>query len=154
MCYIGNAVVRGSRGTTRSSTESSISCSSSPLVVQRGSKHARPQPCLLLAKHGVRPHFFALVPVVVNLLVVMRSPMYFCRNLLLLSSLSCSSLTASMRSKRMSRESCKALACLCRCDVSNTFHQVSPPQKTVPLQFFPRGLAKGLNVFGRSSRTH
>lgn len=46
------------------------------------------------------------------LLVLIRSPMYFCRNLLLLSSLSCSSLTASMRLNIISNDSCRAFACL------------------------------------------
>lgn len=48
----------------------------------------------------------------VILLVLMRSPMYFCRNLLLLSSLSCSSLTASMRLNIAIRDSWSAFACL------------------------------------------
>lgn len=46
------------------------------------------------------------------MLVLMRSPMYFWRNLLLLSSLSCSSLTASIRLKSRRRDSCSARACL------------------------------------------
>lgn len=60
-----------------------------------------------------RIHFLALLDdVAVILLVLMRSPMYFCRNLLLLSSLSCSSLTASMRLNIMSSDSWRAFACL------------------------------------------
>lgn len=43
--------------------------------------------------------------------VDIRSPIYFCKNLLLLSNLSCSSLTASIRWKIMRRDSCNALAC-------------------------------------------
>jgi hypothetical protein len=57
-------------------------------------------------------YFLPRLPEAVILLVLMRSPMYFCRNLLLLLSLSCSSLTASMRLKMVTRESCNALACL------------------------------------------
>jgi len=57
-------------------------------------------------------HFLPLLGAAVILLVVIRSPMYFCRNLLLLSSLSCSSLTASMRLKMVRRESWRAFACL------------------------------------------
>lgn len=57
-------------------------------------------------------YFFPRLPEAVILVVLMRSPMYFCRNLLLLSSLSCSSRTASMRLKMVMRESCKSLACL------------------------------------------
>ena len=57
-------------------------------------------------------HFLARLPDAVILLVVIRSPIYFCKNLLWLSSLSCSSLTASIRLKSVTRESCRALACL------------------------------------------
>lgn len=58
-------------------------------------------------------HFFPLLLLVaVILLVLIRSPIYFCRNLLLFSSLSCSSRTASIRLKRAMRDSCNALACL------------------------------------------
>lgn len=53
-----------------------------------------------------------VLDVAVILLVLMRSPMYFCKNLLLLSSLSCSSLTASMRLNIATRDSCSAFACL------------------------------------------
>jgi len=49
--------------------------------------------------------FLLLAPVDVILEVDIRSPMYFWRNLLLESSLSCSSLTASMRLKISRRES-------------------------------------------------
>ena len=58
-------------------------------------------------------HFLDLPPEAVILLVVIRSPMYFCKNLLLLSSLSCSSFTASIRLNSRMRESCSAFACLC-----------------------------------------
>ena len=44
--------------------------------------------------------------------VDMRSPIYFCKNLLLLSNLSCSSLTASILWKIRRSDSCNALACL------------------------------------------
>lgn len=47
--------------------------------------------------------------------MVMRSPMYFCKNLLLLSSLSCSSLTASIRLNIAISDSCRAFACLWCC---------------------------------------
>jgi hypothetical protein len=61
-------------------------------------------------------HFFLpllLDPVVLVILEVdIRSPMYFCKNLLLLSSLSCSSLTASMRAKISSSDDWSDLACL------------------------------------------
>lgn len=50
-------------------------------------------------------HFLPLVFGAVILLVAMRSPIYFCKNLLLLSSLSCSSLTASILWKIVRRES-------------------------------------------------
>lgn len=53
-------------------------------------------------------HFFLLpppAPVAVIFEVDMRSPMYFCKNLLFESSLSCSSLTASMRLKISSKDS-------------------------------------------------
>ena len=59
------------------------------------------------------PYFFPLLLLVaVILLVLIRSPMYFCKNLLLLSSLSCSSRTASIRLKMATSESCNSLACL------------------------------------------
>jgi hypothetical protein len=58
-------------------------------------------------------HFLPLPRDSVILLVAMRSPMYFWRNLLLLSSLSCSSLTASIRLRIVKRESCSCFACLC-----------------------------------------
>lgn len=51
-------------------------------------------------------------PVAVILVVDMRSPMYFWRNLLFESSLSCSSLTASMRLKISRRDSWRSFACL------------------------------------------
>ena len=50
-------------------------------------------------------YFFVRLLDDVILLVVIRSPMYFCRNLLLLSSLSCSSRTASMRLNMVTRDS-------------------------------------------------
>lgn len=51
-------------------------------------------------------HFFLLLaPVEVILEVDIKSPMYFWRNLLFESSLSCSSFTASMRLKISRRES-------------------------------------------------
>lgn len=62
-----------------------------------------------------RSHFRPRLPVAVIFEVLIRSPIYFCRNLLLLSSLSCSSLTASIRENIMSKESCNAFACLCIC---------------------------------------
>lgn len=62
----------------------------------------------------VAAYFLTLLLEAVILLVLMRSPMYFCKNLLLLSSLSCSSRTASIRLKMSMRESCSALACLHR----------------------------------------
>jgi len=55
-------------------------------------------------------HFFVLPAVI--LLVVMSSPMYRCRKRLWLSSLSCSSRTASMRLKMVTSDSCSASACL------------------------------------------
>ncbi len=61
---------------------------------------------------GRAGHFLPLLPEAVILLVLMRSPMYFCRNLLLLLSLSCSSWTTSIRWTMVSSESCSALACL------------------------------------------
>jgi len=60
-------------------------------------------------------YFLPLPPDAVILLVAIKSPMYFWRNLLLLSSLSCSSLTASIRLRMVNRESWSCLACLCRC---------------------------------------
>jgi hypothetical protein len=63
---------------------------------------------------GRDAHFLLLPPDAVILLVLIRSPMYFWRNLLLLSNLSCSSLTASIRWNMVRSESCKALACLPR----------------------------------------
>ena len=57
-------------------------------------------------------HFLGRLLGAVILLVLIRSPMYFCRNLLLLSSLLCSSLTASIRWKRANSESWSAFACL------------------------------------------
>jgi hypothetical protein len=60
-------------------------------------------------------YFLPLLLDAVILLVAMRSPMYFWRNLLLLSSLSCSLLTASIRPSMVERESCRALACLDGC---------------------------------------
>lgn len=51
--------------------------------------------------------------------VDIRSPIYFCRNLLLLSNLSCSSLTASIRWKIMRSDSCNALACLCNSSLAS-----------------------------------
>lgn len=57
-------------------------------------------------------HLFPRLPEAVILLVLIKSPMYFCRNLLLLSSLSCSSRTASIRLNIEMRESCRAFACL------------------------------------------
>ena len=50
-------------------------------------------------------YFFVRLLDDVILLVVIRSPMYFCRNLLLLSNLSCSSRTASMRLNMVTRDS-------------------------------------------------
>jgi hypothetical protein len=44
--------------------------------------------------------------------VDIRSPMYFCRNLLLLSNLSCSSFTASIRLKISRRDFWRIFACL------------------------------------------
>lgn len=52
------------------------------------------------------------VPVAVILDVDIKSPMYFWRNLLLLSSLSCSSLTASMRLKISRSDFWRIFACL------------------------------------------
>jgi len=57
-------------------------------------------------------YFFLPPPLDVILDVDIKSPMYFCRNLLLLSSLSCSSLTASIRLKISSSDFCRTLACL------------------------------------------
>lgn len=67
---------------------------------------------LLLRRRRRRRHFLLLVFEAVILLVAMRSPIYFCKNLLLLSSLSCSSLTASIRWKIVKSDSCSAFACL------------------------------------------
>ena len=63
--------------------------------------------CMLL-----RIYFLIRLPDAVILLVLMRSPMYFCRNLLWESSLSCSSFTASMRLNMFRSDSCRAWACL------------------------------------------
>ena len=63
------------------------------------------------SRHSV-VHFLLRLLDDVILLVDIRSPMYFWRNLLWLSSLSCSSLTASILLKRVTRESCNVLACL------------------------------------------
>ena len=57
-------------------------------------------------------YFFLPPPLDVIFDVDIRSPMYFCKNLLLLSSLSCSSLTASIRLKISSSDFCKTFACL------------------------------------------
>lgn len=54
---------------------------------------------------GIACHFFLWLEDAVILEVLIKSPMYFCKNLLLLSSLSCSSFTASMRLKMVRRES-------------------------------------------------
>ncbi len=74
-------------------------------------------PSIVLSRVVVRGmggclHFLPRLPDAVILVVLIRSPMYFCRNLLWLSSLSCSSLTASIRLTIVSSESCSALACL------------------------------------------
>ena len=63
------------------------------------------------SRHPVVHFLFRLLDEVI-LLVDIRSPMYFWRNLLWLSSLSCSSLTASILLKMVTRESCNVLACL------------------------------------------
>ena len=76
-------------------------------------------------QHSVA-HFLLRLDDVI-LLVDIKSPMYFWRNLLWLSSLSCSSFTASIRLKSVTRDSCNALACL-------------PVAKVSPLIRFP-GLA-------------
>lgn len=89
--------------------------SAMPMPVQITSPHSFivytspyviPLPSLL--SHFFRP----LAPVDVIFDVDIRSPMYFCRNLLLLSSLSCSSFTASMRLKISRRDCWRTFACL------------------------------------------
>ena len=85
--------------------------------------------------------------------------MYFWRNLLWLSSLSCSSLTASILLKRVTRESCNALACLFAAGQLILFSSGSEDgiwrsEKTAPLQLLPRLLAKGLDILARSPRAH
>jgi len=59
-----------------------------------------------------RYFFLPLAPVEVIFDVDMRSPMYFCKNLLLLSSLSCSSFTASILLNISRRDFWRTLACL------------------------------------------
>ena len=77
----------------------------------RGGERSRQSECAmtrpaLSPRLGVEIlYFFVRLLVDVILLVVIRSPMYFCRNLLLLSSLSCSSRTASMRLNMVTRDS-------------------------------------------------
>jgi len=65
----------------------------------------------LLSCNEVVHFFLPPEPVAVIFDVDIRSPIYFCRNLLLLSSLSCSSLTASIRLKISSRDFCRTFAC-------------------------------------------
>ena len=78
-----------------------------------GRRSTRPLPTLLdRPPWSFRVYFFDRLLEAVILLVVIRSPIYFCKNLLLLSSLWCSSLTASIRLKSVMRESCNAFACL------------------------------------------
>ena len=119
----------------------------------------RSKPCWAPVVHFL----FRLLDEVI-LLVDIRSPMYFCRKRLLLSSLSCSSLTASMRLKSLTSESCSNWACLGvagqlgRC--SRSTHCSSGWCLSVclvwdsPLQFFPRFLAQGLDIFARPPRAH
>ena len=136
----------------------------------------RPLPSFPAGSNPPVPFFPAHVHVVhfllrlldVILLVNIKSPMYFCRNRLWLSSLSCSSLTASIRLKRVTRESCSALACLLRsgqfgCSVFLVLAlgcslrargEVRSACSDSPLQLGPRLLAEGLDVFARSSRAH
>lgn len=99
------------------------------------------------------------------MLVVIRSPMYFCKNLLWLSSLSCSSLTASILLKRIRRDSWSALACLqtvsephlppvrVLCLTRLVGHKTKAA-KNSPLQLLSGLLAEYLDVFARSSRAH
>lgn len=97
-------------------------------------------------------HFLARLLDAVILLVVIRSPMYFCRNLLLLSSLSCSSLTASILLKRVTRESCSARACLLRCQP--ILSSVRSTSSNSPLQLLSRLLAHRLNILARPPGAH
>lgn len=78
------------------------------------------------------PYFFARPSVAVILLVLIRSPIYFCKNRLLLSSLSCSSLTLSMRWNIMSRESCRTFDCLFFPQKSFVSNRVSQQQQRQP----------------------
>jgi len=105
------------------------------------------QPPLVAGCRGT--HFFPLPPVEVILLVLIRSPMYFCKNLLLLSSLSCSSLTASMRLNMVSRDSWSALACLFPQVLSvSVFFAVPIPQKSPFSRFV--AWVWGTNLFSSS----
>lgn len=60
----------------------------------------------------LRYFFLPLAPVEVIFDVDIRSPMYFCKNLLLLSSLSCSSFTASIRLNISRSDFWRTFACL------------------------------------------
>lgn len=83
-----------------------------------------PFPPIPASWHSV-DHFLLRLEDVI-LLVDIKSPIYFWRNLLWLSSLSCSSFTASMRLKSVTKESCNALACLRVAKVSPLFHSPAP----------------------------
>jgi len=74
-----------------------------------------------LCSRKVHPDHFFLPPAPVDVIleVDIRSPIYFCRNLLLLSSLSCSSLTASMRLKISKRDSWRTFACWFSCALAS-----------------------------------
>lgn len=110
-------------------------------------------------------HFLLRLLDAVILDVDIKSPMYFCRNLLWLSSLSCSSLTASIRLKRMTSDSCSAFACLRSCQLAcpacpgRPSHAcygqgIHPNCFDSPLQLLPCLLAERLNVLTRSPGAH
>ena len=99
-------------------------------------------------------YFLVRLDVAVILLVLIRSPMYFCKNLLLLSNLSCSSLTASIRSKIINRESCRALACLSRSQQLRGFVSIGSLENDKPSELFTSFLPHLIDILARPSRTH
>lgn len=76
--------------------------------------------------------------------------MYFCKNLLLLWSLSCSSRTASIRLKIVRRESCNAFACLIKVsdgvgkEVRKQTHFVSSSRACLPILSMSSLVLRGL----------
>ena len=80
-------------------------------------------------------HYFfrPLTPVDVIFDVDIRSPMYFCKNLLLLSSLSCSSFTASIRLNISRSDFWRTLACLLEMSVSMLSVGVKRPTRSTAL---------------------